>query len=269
MGTESVNPAINVLPPPEDCNAGCDQPTSSLVEGGHRGPDRGGGAPRVKALTLTAPPPGSPTEGVSRVPSGLPRRRRWCAKRKPVLDRRTGRRRYYRCGRAKCSVECRRAWARKWSAIQRRSYGVLPPTHMVRITVQEPISDAELTRCISRFLGRLKRRGHEYLIINEWKRGKRHHHILVRAAGKLTRRMVREFWSASCPGKRFTRYCARVIDPVRVARYVVKDTREGGELPPEGFRGRVISSSEAFFSAPTKVLWAEQRTEWDRQRRER
>jgi hypothetical protein len=134
--------------------------------------------------------------------------------------------------------------------------------------VQEPITDAELTKCMGRFFGRLTRRGHKYLAVNHFE-VRRHHHILVRANGRLTRRIVRELWEASCPGRRFTHYCTRVKDVVRVARYVVRDIRAGGELAPEGFRGRLILKSHGFLAAPAKTLWADQRAEWERQRQER
>jgi hypothetical protein len=133
----------------------------------------------------------------------------------------------------------------------------------------EPISDTELSKGMARFLRRLKYRRHEYFAVNEWKNGQRHHHILVRTNRKLTSSMVRRLWAASCPSKEFTHYCQPVEDLVRVACYVVKYTREGGELAPRGFRGRLVNMSQRFLIAPVQVLWAEQLADWKRQRQDR
>ena len=72
------------------------------------------------------------------------------------------------------------------SAALRRSFGALPPTHFVRVTALDLVSAGELTRCVGRFLRRLRWRGCEYFALNEWQEGRRHHHALVRTEGDLT-----------------------------------------------------------------------------------
>jgi hypothetical protein len=138
---------------------------------------------------------------------------------------------------------------------------------MIRITVQESITDKELTASMTKFLQRLKAKlgGAEFFLVNEWSDGRRHHHVLIRTAGRLTRRLVRTLWKRCCRGRRFTYYCRKINKtPDAVARYVVKDVRDDSkkELPPKDFRGKVYSYSDGFFSAPVKDLWRDQLAEW-------
>src|SRR5262245_16483488 len=102
-----------------------------------------GGAPIYIALTFTppssirpsAPSPALPPEGAFHPYPKAPEERLWCKKTRRVPDGKTGGWKYVPCGSAKCSVQCRGKWARKWAAILCRSFRVLPPTMMVRITV--------------------------------------------------------------------------------------------------------------------------------------
>jgi hypothetical protein len=150
------------------------------------------------------------------------------------------------------------------SAALRLSFRVLPPTHFVRVTVLGVMGAQELTRCVGRFLRRLRRRGCEYLAVNEWRAGRRHHHVLVRTHGELTSAVVVELWRASCPGVRVTSYCGPVRSPGGSARYVVKDLRDRSkkEVPPGDFGGRLFSYSKRFLSEPLKVLIRDAVEEW-------
>ncbi len=141
----------------------------------------------------------------------------------------------------------------------------LPPTHFVRVTVLDPTRPRELTRCVRRFLRRLRRRqGCEYIAVNEWREGQRHHHILVRSEGELTPAIVAELWRASCPGVRVTSYCKPVRSAEAAARYVVKDLQDGAkkELPPADFGGKLFSYSKHFLAQPLKVLLRAVVGEW-------
>jgi hypothetical protein len=142
------------------------------------------------------------------------------------------------------------------SAALRRSFQVLPPTHFVRVTVLDPMQTEVLTRCVGRFLRRLRRRDCEYLAVNEWVAGERHHHLLVRTECELTPRALAELWQASCAGARVTSYCHPVRTPEGAARYVVKDVRDWTkkEVPPAWFRGKLFTSSKRFLAQPLKVL---------------
>jgi hypothetical protein len=155
-------------------------------------------------------------------------------------------------------------WARRMSAALRRSFGALPPTHFVRVTVLDRMSPKELTACVGRFLRRLRRRGCEYFALNEWSEGRRHHHILVRTAAELTPAVVAGLWCDSCRGGRVTSYCRRVTSPEATARYVVKDLRDGSkkEVPPAEFGGRLFSYSKGFLAEPLKVLMRAVVEEW-------
>jgi hypothetical protein len=157
------------------------------------------------------------------------------------------------------------------SAALRRSFRALPPTHFVRLTVLDPVNPRELTQCVGRFLRRLRRRGCEYLAVNEWREGRRHHHVLVRTDGELTSAEARELWRGSCRGARVTSYCSPVLNSEGSARYVVKDLRDGSkkEVPPAEFGGRLFSYSKHFLAEPLKALLRAVVDEWRSQARTR
>ncbi len=196
-----------------------------------------------------------------------------CVRPRPVRDWKTGERRLIPCGRPRCSLECRDRWARRMSEALRRSFAVLPPTHFVRVTVLDPIRPRELTRCARGFLRRLRRRrrGCEYLAVNEWREGQRHHHVLVRTEGELTSAVVAELWRASCRGARVTSYCKPVASAEASACYVVKDVKDGSkkEVPPSWFRGELFSYSKGFLAEPLKALMRAVVKEWQAKARKR
>jgi hypothetical protein len=151
----------------------------------------------------------------------------------------------------------------------RRSFRLLPPTHLVRVTVHGLISHPALSRAVSRFLGKLKYRlrtrwGFEYLLVNEWRDGHRHMNILVRTGADLPTKMVGELWEKSLPGLPSTHYCRPVDTPVGVANYVFKNLKSDlkKELPPTTFRGRIDTYSHGFFTKQVAALWEEQVREW-------
>jgi hypothetical protein len=153
----------------------------------------------------------------------------------------------------------------------RRSFRALPPTHFVRVTVLEPIKAQDLTRCVGRFLRRLRRRGCEYFAANEWREGRRHHHVLLRTDCNLTSAVVGALWRSSCPGARVTSYCQRVRNAEATARYVVKDLQDGSkkEVPPAEFSGKLFSYSKGFLAEPLKVLLRAVVQEWQSEARNR
>jgi hypothetical protein len=169
-----------------------------------------------------------------------------------VID---GRRKSVPCGRPHCSAQCRRKWARRWSACLRRSFRERPPTHALRVTGSP--------QALGRFVRRLSRRGIEYLSVTEWHRGHRHVHLAVLAPGRLFGREVARLWRESMgPGERGHSYCSPVRDPDALARYLVKDVKSGGELAPAGYRGRLLNHSRGFFVRLPSVLWREVRDGW-------
>jgi hypothetical protein len=147
----------------------------------------------------------------------------------------------------------------------RMSFGVLPPTHFVRVSALDLMRPKELTRCVRRFLRRLRRQwGCEYFVMNEWQEGHRHHHVLVRTDKELSPAVVAELWRASCQGARVTSYCRRVRSAEAAARYVVKDIQDGSkkEVPPAEFGGKLFSSTRLFLAEPLKVLLRAVAAEW-------
>jgi hypothetical protein len=127
-------------------------------------------------------------------------------------------------------------------------------------------TDKELSDGLTRYLWRLRYRlkDVEYLAVNEWAGGHRHIHALVRTGGELTPGLVGDLWGKSLPGLSFTHHCGPVRDSVAVARYLVKDIKDGSkkEVPPQSFRGRLLRYSKGFFSAKVADLWREQIAEW-------
>jgi hypothetical protein len=136
----------------------------------------------------------------------------------------------------------------------------MPPSHEIRLSASG-LTDAALGLAESRLLRRLRRRGIAYFAVREWSRG-RHLHVTVRTPGRLTSREVGRWWVVTLPpGARCSWHCARIRDPTAWARYVLKDTRSGGEVVPKGFRGRVVSYSRDFLARPMGRLWAEVKEE--------
>lgn len=183
----------------------------------------------------------------------------------------TGKPIYQACGRPRCSYECRDQWARKWGNVLERSFRALPPTHHLRITVQDLVGVKELTAAMSKFTRNLKywlRNDCEYFIMNEWRDRHRHHHLLVRTDHPLPRSLVRELWSKALPGKHFTHYCCPVRNPARMAHYLVKNVSsdEKKELSAFTFTGRLWTYSRGFLSKSSKELWEEVKAEWEAKR---
>lgn len=151
------------------------------------------------------------------------------------------------------------------SACVCRSALEAPPTHEARISVSGPVDDKQLTAAHSRFLRKLRGRGCEYLAVNEWKQGKRHLHILIRAAAEITAKEVGQWWQASLPpGARASSHCAPLRNVMGFIRYIFKDMRGGGELPSSTFKGKIYTSSRRFLVRKLGVLWKEVRDQWDR-----
>ncbi len=99
------------------------------------------------------------------------------------------------CGNPRCSCGCRDQWAWKRSLCLTRSLRDLPATHFLTLRPGPAlVGDAAFTKATTRFFALLRKRSSalEYLVMNEWKNGTRHAHALVRASGRLSRRVVRD-----------------------------------------------------------------------------
>jgi transposase len=224
-------------------------------------------APRCNAPRHTAPSRDAPTGCAPtgrQPPGGTPR---YC--RRPRVRVKGGRKvGTYPCGSPRCSRQCRAKWARKMGACMMRAFRERPPDKMGRLTASG-VDDATLSKAESAFLRRLRYRGHEYAFVREWDsegRG-RHLHLAVRCAGPLTSEEVGVMWRAALesaagrPGVKETHYAKHVRNPAGLARYLAKDVRDGGEMVPRNFRGRVFSCSRDFLPRPLKQLWQEVREE--------
>jgi hypothetical protein len=132
---------------------------------------------------------------------------------------------------------------------------------MIRLTCFALLSDRELTKRLRRFLDRPRYRVEcEYLLVNEWRQGHRHVHILVRAEGAIKPELASELWAKVSPGPRSIRsiYGRPVEDPIRLARYVVKHVADEAkkEMAPRSYSGRVMTYSKGFLSQTMAALLA-------------
>jgi hypothetical protein len=142
---------------------------------------------------------------------------------------------------------------------------------MIRLTSFAMLTDRELTRRLTRFLGRLRYRvACEYLLVNEWRGGQRHVHVLIRASGVIRPEVVSALWAKINPGPRSIRssYCRQVRNPIGAARYIVKHVRDEAkkEVAPRTYPGRVMTYSKGFLSQSLDTLWREQLREWTARR---
>lgn len=183
-----------------------------------------------------------------------------CPRRRWGIDPRTGCRKLYRCGRASCSVRCRRAWAWRWSEILRLSFQSLPPTHFVTLRTSSPLGPASWSRALSRLHSRLRRKLRcERLTVTEFSGGVPHAHLLLRSAGPITSADIGIIWRRAVPDDDGLRYSCDELreDPIAVAKYVPKSMRDANpELPPMGWRKPIITTSPGFLAAKSRVLWS-------------
>ncbi len=270
----------NVQPPHNDHNpdrkpnaSGCREPASSPVKGNQKDDDGRGSAPKYPPIVphLLLPPGGGEQvqpKGVGRkTPAVLPSGRTTASN--PV----TGEVRRVICRRqqhlARWSVETHGRGG--LVGVQRRSYLTRPPTHFIRVTVQDERPDEEKAALVKKFRRSLRRSRFacEYLGFSEWASGQLHDNLLVIARGLLTPTDVAQVWDRACPGVPRTYYSRPVYFPVRIARYAVKDVAPDGkhghkrELPPADCKvKRLVCYSTGFFTAPPRVLWEAQKDEW-------
>jgi hypothetical protein len=147
----------------------------------------------------------------------------------------------------------------------RLAFKDVPPTHELRLTIIGVVSIRRLSRALSAFLRRLKRcLRFAYFRVIEFHLGQPHAHLLVRTDGELTEGQVRVLWRGAVPGRCADAHCAPIRDTARIARYVVKAIRDEHkkELPPEEFRGRLISYSRDFLPRSVRLLQAELVAKW-------
>jgi hypothetical protein len=173
---------------------------------------------------------------------------------------------WVRCGRAPCCIECRLKWAWKHALCLVRSALQLAPDFFAVVLPKRGQTNVEYGERFEQFLRGMKRRAgkwlkpkggsFEYCRVSEWRNGVRHDHLLIRAACTLGQ--LREWASeaAALAGVRVR--LGKVRSDVGCCRYIVKDTRRPDrrpELPPPGYRGRVIVFSRGFLVMPLKHLW--------------
>jgi hypothetical protein len=127
-----------------------------------------------------------------------------------------------------------------------------------------PLAEGEFSKALKKFKQKLRRRaGGEFLVVNEWRGGRRHAHVLIRAAGALRSEDLGVWWASSCPAPA-RHSCKPVRNPAGLARYVVKDVKDQSDVepPPPTFRGRLLSYSRHFLAASMRQLWTALRAEW-------
>jgi hypothetical protein len=173
------------------------------------------------------------------------------------VDAATGEIRSRPCRRWSCSHECHASWRWYWSSILLESSRDRPPTHVMRLTRIDEVTYASLRRSVQRYHRSLHRHvSYHHVTVLEHVGGRPHHHLLVRAGGDIPPSLVSQLWHQSCPGGRVTSYVRPIRDVRAAIRYTLKHmTGVMPELPPEGYRGRLLTYSRGYLSAPSRVLW--------------
>jgi hypothetical protein len=157
------------------------------------------------------------------------------------------------CGRASCCRRCRDWWGRKRARCVSRSFADLPPTHFATILPRAGMTNVLFAAALGKLLLALKRRilGLSYLVVREWVNGVMHAHGLLRAV-RMTRRQVREAKAVASVRVRVK----PVRNPIGAAVYVFKaGEKRKAELPPPGYRGRLLLTSRDFLTASFAKLW--------------
>jgi hypothetical protein len=206
------------------------------------------------------------------VMAALKTQRLYCRRLRPVPI--NGKKEGRPCRSPRCSYQCRALWARRLAWCLLRSFRELPPTHAARVTATG-LSDKEYTAALGRLRDRLVRRGIALCWVNEWSKGRRHYHLILRCPAPLTTAEFGELWRASLTKRKRTNFASsasvvsgshyldEVRDVVALAKYVVKDLKgRRVELPPASFKGRLFGATKGFLIRPLKQLWREQREEW-------
>src|SRR5262249_34692483 len=109
----------------------------------------------------------------------------------------------------------------------------------------------------------LRRRvpGLEYGSLSEWKNGVRHTHILLTVPDRLRKGVLKE--ASEVAGLRATHSPVRSVP--RMVRYFFKHLKgKRAELPPAGFRGRLVNFSRGFLRASVGELWKQVKADLSR-----
>ena len=183
------------------------------------------------------------------------------------------------CRSQKCPCElCRVGYARQEAAVLRRSFRERPPHFFLTLRVidGETVPDRQFAQFLRTFTQRIRdyrKCGStlEYHLAVEFRHEIPHCHLLLIATPGWqpteAKRLIREWWTVSCPERSTAVYCDRVKNPVGVANYVAKNLldRRRVELPPVWWNGRqcrLVWRSRGFLTASKAKLWREQCAEW-------
>jgi hypothetical protein len=184
---------------------------------------------------------------------------------KPIPPR-PGFPRWRLCGRPKCCRRCHDLWAWKQAKCLLRSVAVLPPTHFLTLrSVASGRTDEAFSEGIDKFLKALRRRcpdGFEYLMVNEWRKGVRHAHALIRVDEFMPFRALQRAVREAKEMAGLLCSVERVRDVIAVTKYIFKDLAdpdEKAELPPAAFPGKIFRPSRGFLTKPFKQLWRDVR----------
>lgn len=191
---------------------------------------------------------------------GTCRRPRW------VRIRQDGSVRQLPCGRARCSAECFRKWARTLGACLILSAETYPPSLTVRITPQDPTSYDTWRRFLAKFHATLKRSEINYFNKLEFGRSGFHNHLLLRCEADFDEVRVRRTLTtlADTMEISITTYVARIRCVNAICRYVAKDTSDFRRIvpPPPSFRGRTFTYSRGYLAAPMRTLRLQVWSRW-------
>jgi len=174
---------------------------------------------------------------------------------------------------------CRRKYSEKDATILLRSFKDKPPdyTFVLKLVDDEPTYDVMMAGYLNGFTQRIRdfRKTDditiEYEIRIEFCWGEPHCHVTVITPANWSRRkakrLVKQWWKASCPRRKVSVYADRVRTVIGHAHYVTKNLkdRRGVEMPPQEWSGkkcRFVRRSGSFLTKTKKELWQEQCREW-------
>ena len=156
------------------------------------------------------------------------------------------------CHNVGCSQECFDARARFHSQPLVVAFNAIPPTHHLRVTVQEDLPDEEINNRMQALCRRLLRNDCEFYVdALHFRHGRRHDHIAVRYVGSSPnpKKLLSELVDRSFAGVEYTKQVGPIEKPpAAMAHYLVQDlayeNKRDVELPPEGFTGHLLRRSQ-------------------------
>lgn len=139
-----------------------------------------------------------------------------------------------------------------------RSFQEKPPDLYARVSVHAMLSNRVISQIESNFRQQLRYRRVEYVAVVEWRSPGgvgRHLHLVMWPNG-LKETEIGHLWQNCLPkGVRSSWYVKPVRNPVGLARYLVKNIKAGGVVPPPDSPRRIFNTTKRALIKPMPQLW--------------